>query len=150
MRSWIFFPQQNDNEPFDDSLELLFRGGSRYPSRDEFRELMPESRKPVQQPSLGFFCGTPSGEPVHYPALLEGIPDYPRREYQADFLLTAQIWQTKLVFSAAPVPDCCFRWTATAFSANCISVDGVYPPGPPDIWVFGCRSFLFSPYILKK
>ncbi len=149
MRSWIFYPQQTTNESFNDSIELLFGGGTRYPARDEFRELMPECRRTVQQPSLGFFCGTLPGDPVRYPSLREGIPDYPRREYQADFLPTVQIWQTKLSFCAAPVPERSFLWTAKAFSANCISVDGEYPPGPPDIWVFGCRSFLFSPYILK-
>lgn len=151
MRGWIFFPEKQ--KPY---LPNRFHGfpGMNFPyeSDDEESDGPDELLSGrIQGNSLGFYCGPAAGETSSvFPSLLEGISKYPRSEYKPVFQPTKKIWEIlppiTLKVSAEPPA---YLWTVKAFQKECVVVNGSFPRLMADMFVRGCRTFLFSPYVLK-
>lgn len=150
MRGWIFFPEKR--KPYLPNRFPHFPGMD-FPDDSEEDEDEPQGLLTgrIQGASLGFYCGPSAGEaPSAFPSLLEGISKYPRSEYKPLFQPTRKIWEVlpPITLKGSVRPPA-FLWTAKTFQASYIVVNGSFPRMISDIIVRGCRTFRFSPYILK-
>ncbi len=151
MLGWVFFPEKQ--KPFSarrflGSAAPVFPYDADDEDADESGGMV--SGK-IQGASLGFYCGQAAGDAsCVFPSLMDGVSKYPRSEYKPVFQPTKKIWEIlppiTLKVSAEPPA---YLWTAKAFQPGGFTVNGSFPRLMADIFVRGCRTFRFSPYILK-
>lgn len=150
MRGWIFFPEKQ-NSSLQDKLQLILGMSSFADPDDELEDASMLQPGRIQGASLGFYCGPLAGENSSaYPSLLEGVSKYPRTPYKPRFQPTQKIWETLpdiLVRPSGETPA--YLWTEHAFTTLHIVVNGSFPKVMEDMFVRGCRTFLFSQYIMK-
>ncbi len=150
MRGWIFFPEKEKLFP-PTRFQLFPNMNPLEDSDGEPEEPAGVRIRKIQGASLGFYCGPVAGDPSpSYPSLLEGVSQYPQTVYKPRFQPTRKIWESLPPIMVRPSnrPPA-WLWTGKTFHAPCIVVNGSFPRMMEDLFVRGCQTFRFSPYLLK-
>ena len=149
MGGWIFFPSDNSrkNWSLEDFLDDLPHLGN-MPSRDEWREHVPETRERLQGRTLGFFGGmNVSGKRT--PGLFD-LPAYPMAVFVSDLTIMPACWscQDVLTVSSGPVDE--YRIVNALRFRFVLTVTGTLSDRPPALRVCGSYSFFPPAYVMAE
>lgn len=152
MRSWLFYPPKEEEKKFSSPEEhllyLLFELPADKPLPNEWNEEIPESREPIQQPSLGFYCGDSLSGKTGTPDLFAGLPPFPVRGLNSIYMVMPKTWQNNVpaivIDVKPPQPPKFFiqlKWKN-------ITIAGMLMHDPC-FSIRGGRTFIFSKYLEK-
>ena len=149
MNGWMFFhsDKTRNNWSLEDLLEDLPNAG-RQPSRDEWREYVPESRERLQGRTLGFFGGMDvSG--MEPPGQF-GLPAYPMRVFVSDQTLMPSCWSSQNVITVPSGSADAYLIVNAVSYQFVITVTGTLPDRPPAFRVCGNYCFFPPPYVMPE
>lgn len=146
MGGWVFFSSDNSrrNWSLEDFLEGLPSLG-RQLSREEWHELIPESRERTQGRSLGFFCGGAKTSHV-----LAELPAYPMSVFVSDLTIMPVCWTSNSVLTVPAGLANAYRIVNVSSSRFAITVTGTLPDRPPAYRVCGSYCFFPPPYVMAE